>query len=62
MAFCICNLWACLLIWIPLAHHITGSPSDVTRALLLLALPIPLAIVFYWWLAKAVRKRARDSR
>ena len=62
MAICMCNLWACLTIMIPLASLDTGGLSDVPRALLLLALPIPLLITFYWLLSKAVRKRVRDPQ
>lgn len=62
MAICMCNLGASLMIMIPLACLNTGDLSDVTRALLLLALPIPLLIVFYWLLAKAVRKRVRGPQ
>ena len=62
MAICMCNLGACLVIMIPLASLNSGGLSDVTRALLLFALPIPLLIVFYWLLARAVRKRVRDTQ
>lgn len=62
MAICMCNLGACLMIIIPLANLNTGDLSDVTRALLLLALLIPLLIVFYWLLAKAVRRQVWDSK
>jgi hypothetical protein len=62
MALCMCNLGAWLMIMIPLASLNTGDLSDVTRALLLLVLPIPLLIVFYWLLAKAVRRQVRDSK
>ncbi|PNB74214.1 hypothetical protein C1X64_10850 [Pseudomonas sp. GW456-E7] len=66
MAICMCNLGACLVIMIPLAtlsgNINAGDLSDVTRALLLVALPIPLLIAFYWLLAKAVRKRVSDPQ
>lgn len=69
MAICMCNMGASLMMMmmmIPLAelHEDLGSNglSDVTRALLLLVLPIPLLLVLYWLFAKAARKRARDSR
>jgi hypothetical protein len=62
MAICMYNLGACLVIMIPLASLNSGTLSDVTRALLLLALPIPLLIVFYLLLAKAVRKWVRETQ
>jgi len=66
MAICMCNLGASLVFMITLASLpgtiTTGGLSDVTRALLLVALPIPLLIVFYSLLAKAVRKRVSDPQ
>jgi hypothetical protein len=62
MAICMCNLWACLLVLIVLANLNSDGQSDVTRALSLVALPIPLLIVFYWLLAKAMRKRVRKPQ
>ena len=61
MAICMCNLWACLLVLILLANLDTDGLSQFTRALLLLALPIPLLMIFYWLIAKEMRKRVRDS-
>lgn len=63
MAICMCNLFACLIILILLAMYLdTSDLTDVNRALLLATLPIPLVSVFYWLLAKALRKQARDQR
>ncbi|MGE8335131.1 hypothetical protein [Pseudomonas laurylsulfatiphila] len=61
-----CNLGASLVIMITLASLPgtinTGGLSHVTRAVLLVALPIPLLIVFYSLLAKTVRKRVSDPQ
>ena len=62
MTICACNLFASLIILMALASLDTGGLSNGVRALLLLMLPIPLVMVFYWLLAKAMRKRVTPGK
>ncbi|WP_143514179.1 hypothetical protein [Pseudomonas syringae] len=64
MAVCMCYMWSSLVTIIVLANTMENydphSLSEMTRAVLIATQPLPLLIVFYWLLAKGVRKVERD--
>ncbi|MCD9007205.1 hypothetical protein LDO31_13360 [Luteimonas sp. XNQY3] len=66
MTVLMCNLWSGLLMLIAMAAlsvktNFTGF-SDLERALVVLAIPLPLLPVFYWLFAMLVRWIERNQR